>query len=143
MMTIFTLPYYQAALRLIQSGEGKKDRVYKDSKEIWSIGYGRNVQTRDLYPGEAEYLLHNDMERNISHLSTCKCWNGLNDNRKAVLIDMAMMGIDTLFDFTEMFKALDAQDWDKAAEELKSSAYYKEVGQRGVRNYNIMKTGKL
>lgn len=152
----------ELAARLIRDGEGivkvgGAHVVYDDAtgKPVRAgdtlighptIGYGRNLAGRGLEDDEAEALLAVDLvvvEETARGFVGGPTWMALNDARRAVLMDMAMMGAASFYGFVKLRAAIQRQDWKAAAAEIEDSKYFREdVGRRGPRNRDIMLTGK-
>lgn len=63
--------------------------------------------------------------------------------RVAILIDMCFnMGITRLSKFKKFLAAFRAKDWQKAADEMVDSAWYKQVGRRSVHHVAQMRKGE-
>lgn len=133
---------------LIQKHEGtvkKNNRhvVYKDSLGIETIGYGRNIKDNGLSDEEAEYLLLNDIKDVLFSLMRLYPWYiHLSQNRQFALADMAFnMGIPRLQKFKKMLIALEAHDYETAAQEALDSKWAKQVGGRANEIVNMILDG--
>lgn len=147
----------ELAARLIRDGEGRRLTVYDDAtgKPIKAgdtlighptIGYGRNLAGKGLEDDEAEALLAVDLvdcEEIARAFVGPVVWLALSDARRAVLMDMAMMGAPRLYGFVRLKAAIMRQDWKAAAAEIEDSNYFRQVKRRGVRNRDIMLTGHV
>ena len=70
-------------------------------------------------------------------------WDDLSFNVRQILIDMCFnMGIVKFLKFRKMIAALQEKNASKAAEEMKDSAWYKQVGFRSKKLYESMKSGE-
>lgn len=126
--------------------EGLRLKPYKDSMGILTIGIGRNLEDNGITAEEAYHLCRNDIlgvEADLDH--ACRpWWRHLDEVRQRVLANMCFnMGIDRLSKFHFMLAALAVGDWKKAAAEMKSSAWYGQVGVRAVRLETAMLTGAM
>ncbi len=151
------LKYRELAARLIRDGEGKRLRVYDDENGNPvvagytmvghpTIGYGRNLAGKGIDDEEADALLAADLvdvEEAARGFIGGPTWAALNDARRAVLMDMAMMGAAKLYGFVRLRAAIQRQDWRAAAAEIEDSAYFRQVKGRGVRNRDIMLSGRI
>lgn len=154
--------YRQIAARLIRDGEGvvkvgHAHVVYDDAtgKPIRAgdtlighptLGFGRNLSGKGIEDDEAEALLAVDLvdcEDIARGFVGGPTWAALSDERRAVLMDMAMMGAAKLYGFVKLRAAIQRQDWRAAAAEIEDSAYCRQVGRRCTRNCTIMLTGKI
>lgn len=121
--------------------------VYRDSKGLWTIGFGRLVDGSKgggISQAEAEYLLSNDLRRAESDAETLACYETLNAPRQAVLIELCFnMGLGKVRGFTKMLAALDRQAYDEAAFELHDSQWRADVGpKRSARLIQQLRTGQ-
>ena len=127
----------------------------------YCIGYGRNVKTNPLteeerrfinhpidaaHPiteKEAEFLLKNDVEKIARKLDQkYPWWRQLDSERQFVVLDMCYtMGIGAMTKFSKAMNNIREGNYDAAAEGIRNSKYYTQVGNRGARNYVCLKTG--
>lgn len=71
-------------------------------------------------------------------------FDNLDFARKTVLTDMAFnLGRKRLAGFERMLAAIAAGDWDLAADEAQDSKWFKQVGRRGPRNVEVLRTGEI
>lgn len=71
-------------------------------------------------------------------------FDNLNHARKTVFTDMAFnMGRTDLAEFNRMLAAIAQEDWELAATEAEDSKWFKQVGRRGPRNVETIRTGVL
>jgi len=98
-----------------------------------------------LSQDEIDLLLTNDINRSIKDLTDHIEWvNSLDEPRRIVLVNMCFnMGISRLLHFQKMLAALQSGDYQKAADEMIDSAWYKQVGVRALELVNQMKTGTM
>lgn len=151
--------------------EGIKLRPYKCPANKWTIGVGRNLEdvglskdeqlklfgtsglsrkevidrllARGITEEEALYLLDNDIEKCTTDVKQFSFFENLNPVRQKVIIDMRLnLGFAGLKGFKRMLEALEQGDYEKAAEEMKDSKWYYQVGIRGRRLVKMMKTGE-
>lgn len=141
--------------------EGRKYKRYKDSKGYWTIGIGHNLDEKGLMcvvpddrdldnegitDEEINIFLFKDVSEAMADLRNHLPWfDKLDEARQDVLLDMTFnMGIGSamhhtgLLGFPHMLAALESGDYEKAADELKDSTYYNQVGQRAIDNYNLL-----
>lgn len=133
--------------------EGRKLCCYYDSKKIPTIGIGFNLRRADARDVMATYnlLLPNVLKdcrkgtskscltdsqaeeifNLISYPEAAACVDryvsGLPTSKRAAIIDVAFAGCRTLNKFKKMKAALEKQDWQKAGDELRSSAWCTQV----------------
>lgn len=131
------------AVSLLKKHEKYMQHPYLDTVGKWTVGYGRNLSDRGLSEEESEYLLRNDIGEAESYLRKEAYWEKLGYVRKAILLDMCVnMGWPRFFKFQQMRAALGAGDYELAADEMKSSRWYSQVGTRGVELVALMRQGR-
>ncbi len=153
--------------KYITYNEGKRNTVYNDSLGIPTIAVGFNLRRADA-PAKIEALglSYNDVltgkqaltDEQINALLDADIESAINKtvkrlypgfdtidpDRQVILVDLAFnMGPSRLAGFKNTNAAINSGDWDKAADELKDSRWYHQVGNRAVRNVDAIRTGKL
>lgn len=130
--------------------EGRRAMPYKDTKGIWTVGVGRNLEANGLpvdmlvkiiersgglEGGEIDELLTNDIrEAEIAADALHPAWRELSDTRQRVLLNMALnMGVTTFSKFRKFWSAVRGSDWLEAGREMEDSAWWDQVGPRAVR----------
>lgn len=125
--------------------EGLRLCGYKDSKGIWSIGVGRNLEGNGLTDEELEFcglnesvldnpgsmkitkkdsifLLYNDIAEIEAELNTHPWFSRLDRVRKDAMIDMCFMGVKKVVDpvrgFKNMVSAFKKDDYVLASKEI-------------------------
>ena len=119
---------------------------YRDHLGYTTIGYGRLIDL-DMGGGladhEAEYLLMNDLDTYMTAAKTYDWYAGLNDARKAVIVNMLFnMGQTNFNKFLKMKQALDVGDHAEAAKQMLDSKWAKQVKGRSEELAAQMETGK-
>lgn len=130
---------------LLVSHESYKQFVYTDSTGHLSIGIGRNLSDRGISTSEAFYLLDEDIlyfTHKLNHY--LKFFSDLNENRQIALIDMCFnIGVQGFLNFTQMILALEAHNYQRAADEMLDSKWAQQVGERANCLANIIRTGEI
>lgn len=127
---------------LIKRHEGYSRTVYRCTANRQTIGFGRNLDDVGISREEAEWLLNRDIDRAIASLRTEPYWLDLSDVRQAVLIDMVFnLGWAGFAKFARLRMALRRKDWDAAANEMRDSQWFKQVGTRSQRLMVMMRSG--
>lgn len=123
--------------------EGLRLKPYMDSGNTLTIGVGRNLDELGISKEEALLLLHNDIARITNELDeNLPWWRSLSDARKKVLISMAFnLGISKLLSFNQMLSALESGDYSAAAEQMLSSKWASQVGNRALELAYMMENG--
>lgn len=121
--------------------EGLGKKVYTCPAGRLTIGVGRNLEDRGITEEEALFLLANDIRECEEDLRKIfDNYDGLDQARKQVLIDMRFnLGPNRFRNFRKMIAAVQGRDFKRAAEEMKDSAWYGQVGQRARNLYKMMK----
>jgi len=137
-------PYMEIAASQIERDEGKRDKPYRDTEGLLTIGIGRNLDQKGLSEQEIQMLFRRDLadaERDaIAYAGNG--WAALSDRRKAVLVNMAFnLGYSRLAGFKNLQDAIKRADYESAAYQMKSSKWYLQVGERAERLVKAMKEG--
>lgn len=132
--------YLEIAAEHISRAEGVKKRgdrhmPYRDSRGFLTIGRGRNLDAKGISEEEAEFLFQNDLDPAIEDARALVAnFDDHSESRKAALVELAFnMGRETLAGFRKMLAAFVAKRYAEAADELKDSDWFNEVGMRGPR----------
>lgn len=134
-------------LEQLQIDEGFSKYPYQDSRGVWTIGFGRNLDDVGISKTEALVLLANDVQ--IAKDEVAKVLRTLNIPephlyRKEVLYNMMFnLGWNRFLNFVKMLKALRQQNYEDAAKEMLDSLWAKQVGARAIRLAEQMRTTKI
>lgn len=116
--------------------------VYKDSKGILTLGYGRNIEERGISEAEAELMLRNDIEQAMRDAARFTDLEQLSEARRGVIINMAFnLGLTRLNGFKKLKAALIAKDYQEAALQMLDSKWASDVGRRANRLAETMRKG--
>jgi len=132
-------------LRNLERDEGWRSRPYRDSKRIWTIGWGTNLEyvTADelaevfSLPGkrdggvtqeQARVFMRRDLAHGIEWLNTRYVWfHGLTLARQRVLVEMVYnLGVESFTRFQRMIRALREGHFANAADEMWDSKWRRE-----------------
>jgi lysozyme len=148
--------------------EGCRLKPYKDSKGLWTVGIGRCLDTNPLTSEEKEYLCQGHLDRDLSTAgltltleeahylldndiakvrssltASIDFYKRLDDARQGSLINMGFnLGIRNLMHFPRMLGAMSREDWQTAHDEVLSSKYASDVGDRAKRVAQQILTGE-
>jgi len=115
----------------LERHEGLRLKPYRDTVGKLTIGYGRNLDDMGITEMEADVLLYGDIARVRDELEAFDWFPRMTDSRRAALINMAFnLGMPRLRGFRKMIAALEAGEYDRAAEESLDSKWARQVGQR-------------
>lgn len=150
-----------ALKRFVELGEGRRKQVYKDSLGIPTIGIGCNLQEarnkqlltsmgiaiKEVTAGK-RLLTGEEIDEIFScQMTFCKREVGelfanfqqLSSLRQLVLLDMIFnLGKGRLSKFRKLIRAVEAEDFLQAGQQMQDSRWYSQVGQRGERNVFLM-----
>jgi len=134
---------HEKLLASIKRHEGWRDKAYQDTEEIWTIGYGRNLQELriDKELGE-EWLLEDieEAERAANRFPEYALLDTV--ARKNVFVEMVFnMGPRRVAGFRNMLAAIRDDNFDRAAAEMLDSKWARQVGARANRLSELMKHG--
>jgi len=130
-------------IKQLKKHEGVELKPYKCTSNKLTIGIGRNLEDVGISDHEAEYLLMNDLDTYMTAAKTYDWYNGLNDARKAVIVNMLFnMGQTNFNKFLKMKQALDMGDHAEAAKQMLDSKWAKQVKGRSEELAAQMETGK-
>lgn len=137
--------------------EGFVDHAYQCPAGFWTGGYGRNLESHgftpkaiealkpagSISPELAELWLDDDARHAIAD---ARIWyaafDQLSENRQLCLANLSYnLGLRKLMQFRLMFRALKSGDFNEAANQMKDSRWYHQVGDRAVRLVKMMSEG--
>lgn len=109
-----------------------------------TIGVGINLLV-GITQDESMYLLNNriaaaaaDLEEQVPR------WENLDPVRQRVMLNMCFnLGIHGLLGFPHFLAAMQAGNWQVAAQEMQNSAWWNQVGQRAVRLQYMVLNGTV
>lgn len=127
----------------LKRDEGERLKPYRDTVGKLTIGVGRNLDDVGISEAEVDFLLMSDVGRAEGGLdANCPWWRQLDETRQRVLLNMAFnLGIGGLLKFHDTLAAVQAGNWNAAADGMLNSAWAKQVGFRATRLANMMRTG--
>ena len=127
----------------LRRDEGVRNKVYKDSLGIETIGVGRNLVDRGLSDDEIDHLLANDIDIAEAEASELvPNFDFLTDARQRVLVNMCFnMGKTRLSKFVRFLDAIEHENFERAAEEMLDSRWAVQVGARADRLADMMRKG--
>lgn len=126
--------------------EGMVLKPYRDSLGFLTIGVGHLIKkgesfgeiTKDQAISILEYDIK-DAERKLD--SIFPGWRKLDDVRQRAAINLSVNLGYKLGDFRRFLHAAKSGDWEKAADHLMQSRWYKQVKLRGPRIVHAIRTG--
>ena len=139
----------QKLLAELKRDEDLRLKPYVDTVGKTSIGIGRNLDDVGISQEEAIFLAQNDIDRTMADLDAkLPWWRQLDEVRQRVIVNMCFnMGIGNaalgkgLLSFVNTLAKAMAGDYDGAADGMKASKWYGQVGARAERLVKMMRTG--
>ena len=120
--------------------EGFSKYLYMDNGN-YSIGYGTNL-SGGISKDEAELLLRYRLNKTYKKLIKYDWYSCLNTPRKIAVLDLAYnLGITKLLRFRHFIWRLKHSYYKAAANALRESAWYHQVGSRALYIVNIIEKG--
>ena len=133
-------------LRMVERHEGRRNKPYRCPAGRLTIGVGHNMEARPLprdmqalldkhgyiTDGMVDQLLIADLADAILDAADAvgaQTWESLNLARQYAIIDMAFnLGGGGLQKFKRFLAAVRAGNWKAAADEIRASKYYRQLG---------------
>ncbi|WAR01601.1 ENLYS-like protein, partial [Mya arenaria] len=144
----------QSLKEQLKIDEGVKYTIYKDSLDKLTFGIGHLITKNDPEYGKpvgtpvseerVDAVFKTDVAEAVKLTQSiynpgCQTWPG---EVKEIMVNMAFNLGGNLKKFTNLKTALDDRNWQKAADEMKDSRWYTQVGKRAVRLVERMRNVK-
>lgn len=131
-------------VKMLTLHEGYRRFPYRDTVGKLTVGIGINLDDTGLYLDEAEAVLEIRLARVATELERRLPWiDQLDEVRACVLVDMAYnLGVEGLLGFKNTLAFVKAGDYNRAANGMKASKWYGQVGTRSKRLVEMMRTGR-
>jgi lysozyme len=136
---------------MIKNHEGVRNKPYKDTKGLWTIGVGHLIGNgkslppewdREFTKEEINTLFAKDYEHHKKQAESAPGYDKANEKGRGALIDLAFnMGGAWFKKFPKATKALASGDFKKAAEELTDSEWFRQVKRRAVTITQLIRDG--
>lgn len=110
--------------------EGLRLKAYQDTKGVWTIGYGTNLQELTITASTAEFWLARKLNEAENEAQSAFGWYmALTSRRQAAIVELIYnMGLSRLRGFTKFLAAMAAKDYATAHAELLDSKWRTDVG---------------
>lgn len=145
----------------IERWEGRRQQVYLDSADHPTIGVGFNLDRSDapqkikalgldysavregqvtLNDAQIDQLFDADVDRAIADASRIVSnFKTISENKQKVVVDMVFnLGAAGFSGFHNTIKAIENENWQTAAQEMRNSRWYDQVGKRAVADVEVM-----
>ena len=123
--------------------EGLRRHPYVDTEGNQTIGIGRNLEDRGISRATAIQMCHEDIDHVEVDLDrNVDWWRDMSEERQQALANMCFnLGWPRLSTFKKMLSALEAGDYDLAADEALDSKWARQVGARAARISKQIRNG--
>lgn len=144
--------------KILEFEEGYRKYPYKDTKNLWTVGIGRCIDTNPI-PGrtledlkkngvskeEAYKLLDHEIDKIIKIASKYEWFNKLDEVRQLCILNILYIKPKAIAEWIELkpklISALEKKEFDLAADFIKELKMRKDIPNRIDRISNMMKTG--
>lgn len=129
---------------LLELNEGRRNRMYRDTKGIETIGIGHNLRDRAISNRAIDVIFEDDLADHTAELFAVLPWAKDQDEvRQAALIDLAFnLGLPKLLLFKNTLAAWRIGAYENAALGLRHSEWFLQVGRRATRIVKMVETGR-
>ena len=128
-------------LNAVKLSEGFRERVYKDTLGIDTIGYGFAIKDLELDEDIAEMILMRKLDNLMNRIQkTFVWWRSAEDEVKNVVVEMSyQLGIKGFSAFRKTIDHLEHKRYGKAAAEMLDSKWARQTPNRALELSNIIK----
>lgn len=113
--------------------EGRRNKMYKDTKGIWTIGIGHNLEARGVSDAVIDLMLEEDLADFVAQLDrNIPWWRNLDTVRREIMIELCFNmgwgdGNHGLSSFKQTLANIQRGDYAKAAAGLRASKWARDV----------------
>lgn len=120
--------------------EGLRLKPYRCPSGKLTIGVGRNLEDVGISTSEAMFLLESDIYTCTKEALKFSWFSNLSDVRRDVVISMIFnIGYSGFLKFKKMIEAIEAKNYEKAADEMLASEWALQVGKRSYELSEMMR----
>jgi GH24 family phage-related lysozyme (muramidase) len=142
---------YENIKQMVIANEGWKNKPYKDSRGLWTVGVGHLIgdgkklpkeYDREFSNQEIRILFEKDFAEHLKLAEKAPGWDKANEAGKAGLVDLTYnMGGYWYTKFKKAAALLGEGNFKGAADEFRNSAWYKQVKSRGPITLSLIRAG--
>ena len=125
--------------------EGVRTHFYRCTSGLATIGVGRCIEpgSLGLSNDEIDYLLENDIKRCKAELLAFSWFIDLDSVRQDAMVNLLFnLGMTRLLQFKNALAAMEANDFNTAADEFMDSRWATQVGNRADEVCEMIRTGR-
>lgn len=125
--------------------EGVRSHFYRCTSGLATIGVGRCIEpgSLGLSDDEIDYLLENDIKRCQAELLAFSWFIDLDSVRQDAMVNLLFnLGMTRLMQFKNALAAMEANNFNTAAEEFMDSRWATQVGNRADEVCEMIRTGR-
>lgn len=131
----------------LREDEGERLTAYQDTEGYWTIGIGVLIDARKgggITKEESELLFNNRLnKKEMELMDKFPKYYSLDKVRQGVLLNMSyQLGVNGVLAFKKMLSAINVNDWNEAARQMKDSKWYRQTTNRAERLIKQMQTGE-
>ena len=130
---------------MITLHEGERLKMYQDTKGIWTVGVGHNIEEKGISKAVSQMMLEEDLAEATEDARTFRWFGGLDEVRQAVVIDMIFnMGLTRFSKFAKTIRFIEQGLYQSAGVEMLDSKWAREdvAESRSGKLSEMMKTGE-
>ena len=130
---------YHEVVQTIETDEGFRKHIYKDSRGYRTIGFGTNIDL-GIDREEGEILLSHRLQKNGKILADkWPAFSKMPEEIQAVLVEMSyQLGPSRVLKFKKMLAALEKGDYKSASKEIQNSKWARETPARAKRAASVL-----
>lgn len=118
----------------LKRDEGRSSKPYRDTRGIWTVGYGHNLTVGALSEDAMTQILRDDIAAALTECLRLPFWFALSVPRQGALLNLTFnQGIGWVGKNPVMVDALTRGDYPAAAAALLDGPYKNQVGARAHR----------
>lgn len=128
----------------VKERESLRLRMYRDTVGFLTIGWGHNLDANPITERAAQVIVEDDIDVAKRELVRHLPWvTRLDPVRQFVLTDMSFnMGMPTLLNFKNTLGYIERGEFERAAQGMRHSLWYRQTGNRAKILVRMMETGQ-
>ena len=130
--------------KLLAEDEGKRLDMYQDTKKIWTIGIGHNLEEKGISDAVCSLMFQEDIDDARKDAEKFRWYSKLNAARRAVILNMIFnMGLTRFSGFKKTIEYIEQGLYLSASKEMLDSKWARDdvSPTRSGRLSEMMRTG--